>query len=515
MISTMLSNSTVRKRAAGRSGRVALALAGLAALPAQAGTWDHGHGDATNSGYADVRTKAALRPDVLVGGIGTYAPGAGPVIGPGGNVVLGSEQGVLRALKPGGAIAWVRALGSGNAIVASPVVDVDGSIYVIGERTFVDHHASGDVRRTDSTVFRYSASGDLIWESPLPLRYNNTVAANRGATSASPTIWRQGGNAAVLVSAAYQVLGGAQEFRLLALSPAYGSVLRDQLVTFRPVGAVTGNSGGIWSTVGCILTFCWYPKLIPGFSVHGIEVLAADRLPDDISPPMAGMALFAYPGAGAPFIVLNDPWQATVGFVYRPQSGFAEMFRKIDPKRAYATTPMVLPDGHSVTGIDDPAGGRLSFFRPNGNALPDVPLVNDVFATPARTRDQRIVTVAKFGYLRVVQNGTVLPFIALNSETIAPVAVSQSHIFVSTAGAFLTFDATTLAEVGRVDWLGGGRSSPAIGATGRVYALASNVLFGWPGPPPCSTVLCGPTPPVVGRPGVLARGGAAVSSQRQ
>ena len=40
----------------------------------------------------------------------------------------------------------------------------------------------------------------------------------------------------------------------------------------------------------------------------------------------------------------------------------------------------------------------------------------------------------------------------------------------------------TLAEVGRISWVGGGLQSPIIGPHGHVYAIASNVLFVFPAP---------------------------------
>jgi hypothetical protein len=73
---------------------VALATVGtlvLSGLPTRASTWDHFHGDAANSGFANVDTLPATRASAAVPNIGTYAPGSGPVIGPDGTVYLGDE----------------------------------------------------------------------------------------------------------------------------------------------------------------------------------------------------------------------------------------------------------------------------------------------------------------------------------------------------------------------------------------------------------------------------------------
>jgi hypothetical protein len=82
----------------------------------------------------------------------------------------------------------------------------------------------------------------------------------------------------------------------------------------------------------------------------------------------------------------------------------------------------------------------------------------------------------------VLRNATKLREIAYPGQTIAPAAVSRTHIYISTAGSFRSYDVNTLDKVGEVSWFGGGQSGPAIGSAGQVYALASNILFIWPGP---------------------------------
>jgi outer membrane protein assembly factor BamB len=83
---------------------------GLLSVPADAASWDHAHGDAANSGFADVATDAARQPIVTKQGMGSFASGVGPVIASDGTVYLGSEQGVVWALHPDGSPYWHRAL---------------------------------------------------------------------------------------------------------------------------------------------------------------------------------------------------------------------------------------------------------------------------------------------------------------------------------------------------------------------------------------------------------------------
>jgi outer membrane protein assembly factor BamB len=449
------------------------AMAGVVALPAHAGPWQHAHGDAANTGYADVVTQPALRPDVLVPGIGSYAPGAGPVIGPDGTVYLGNQQGELRALRPDGSLAWMRKLNNGEAILASPVVDTDGSIYVVGAMTYRDHRVTPVVWRTDSRLYRFLPGGGLLWTQAFPESFPSRPS--RGATSAPPNIWRHGTDAAVVIPAMYRALGGDQ-LRLLAYS-LDGALLADQRVSYNA-----------YTTT--VLEWCFLPCEWFGFSARVADPDPFETLPYPLKLPMAGVALFTFAGGGVPWVLVNDPWRTTFGFTFNPSQGFAERFRKTDQARFYATTPMALPDGHTVSGTasSGSADSRLIFAGPNGVVWPDARLGSeyvseDVLATPARTGDQRIVAVGRFGTLWVVRESSVLQSLKLNSQTVAPPAVSRNHVFVSTVGSFLTLDASTMAERGRVAWVGGGLSSPAIGADGRVYALASDTLFGWPGPP--------------------------------
>ena len=148
----------------------------------------------------------------------------------------------------------------------------------------------------------------------------------------------------------------------------------------------------------------------------------------------------------------------------------------------------MLSDGHSVTA----AGlrrrkylenGHITFAGPNGAALPTVADFYPLLDTPARTSDQRLVVASDLGDVIFLQNATVLASVPLSAETIASPAVSLNHVYVSTASSLRTLNALTMTEVGRYDWISGGRSAPAIGPSGSVYALAGSTLYVWPGRP--------------------------------
>ena len=68
----------------------------------------------------------------------------------------------------------------------------------------------------------------------------------------------------------------------------------------------------------------------------------------------------------------------------------------------------------------------------------------------------------------------------LDGESVAPAAASCTYFYVASAGAFATYDVRTLRVVATMPWFGGGRSPPAIGPAGHVYAVASNAMFIFP-----------------------------------
>jgi hypothetical protein len=124
----------------------------------------------------------------------------------------------------------------------------------------------------------------------------------------------------------------------------------------------------------------------------------------------------------------------------------------------------------------------MLFAGPNMSALPRVDGIGRVFTAPSVSGDGRAILVSGDGELAVLQGAQVVSKTGITSGSIASAAVSRTHVFVSTYDAFLTYDVNNLTEVGRINWVGGGYSPPVIGPKGQVYALASNILFVFPGP---------------------------------
>jgi hypothetical protein len=157
---------------------------------------------------------------------------------------------------------------------------------------------------------------------------------------------------------------------------------------------------------------------------------------------------------------------------------FNEVFRIDDGNDdgAVWATPTVTYDGHTIFTSKD----GIRFAGPNMNTVPTVKGTYTITA-PTILRDGRIVVMATDGSITVLNGEQVVTRIPIEFS-VASAAASHTHFFVSTWHHFITFDATTLQEVGRFDWPDGGLSSPAIGPQGNVYVIASNQLYVFPGP---------------------------------
>jgi hypothetical protein len=205
-------------------------------------------------------------------------------------------------------------------------------------------------------------------------------------------------------------------------------------------------------------------------------------------PPLPGVGIFA--GGGSAFIMVSDHRKDLIGYSFTNQR-FSEVFRLRQEEFFMRTPPVILPSGHALAGLQkikrDEIGaekrlgiGRLILAAPNGNRTGFVDGFPVTFAAPTRLSDGRIVLVGAFGDVTVVRGTQVAATLQAPGRSIASAAASRNHLFVSAEDGFVTYDATTLAEVARIDWVGGGLNPPAIGPQGHVYAIASNILFVFP-----------------------------------
>jgi hypothetical protein len=304
-----------------------------------------------------------------------------------------------------------------------------------------------------------------------------------GAAAGPLNVWQSGNASVLMVTANYRrPLYGGYDVRLIAFSTT-GGVLADQVVT----SYVPTTTGG-WGRPSWQTWMCLFPPTVPvclgGMPFeHGILSL---------TPPPPGVGIFTYQGGGTPFIMVSDHIQDLVGYTFTGNS-FIERFRVHEKDRYMRSTPTILPDAHTIIGVEkiahDTDGaesvsgqGGVMFAGPNQNPLPRLEGIGPVYGTPTRMADGRVALVSGFGRLTILQGGQIAAQISVPGQSIASAAASRSHLFVSTSDAFLSYDTNSLAELGRINWVGGGKSPPAIGPKGHVYAIASNILFVFPPP---------------------------------
>jgi hypothetical protein len=277
-----------------------------------------------------------------------------------------------------------------------------------------------------------------------------------------------------MVPVVYRGFNG-HDLRLLAFSHA-GDLMFDQLVTQVDYGDVTGGSDLHW---WCLYLLCFNDFFGLDETEEGP---GPDDLPTDAQPPLPSVGVF---GSTNPAVVIADNYKHLIGYNFSPTDGFRETFRKhLANDRIAMSSPMLLSDGHSVISASHGEQGWLLFGGPHIQNWTEV-VFPQATTTPALTADGRIIAAARDGAVKAVSSFPERSVVgsAGMSPTIAPIAASCTHLFVSTVTGLVTLDARTLVEVARFTWRRGGVSPPAIGPSGAVYAVAENSLFIFPAPP--------------------------------
>jgi hypothetical protein len=440
------------------------------------GAWERFHGDAANRGFADVDTKPAAGGSLSVPGLGTFALGAGPVIAPDGTVYLGTQEGKLIALHADGKPFWSRDIDADEAIVASPAIGADGRVYVIGAKLKITKIGSIKKTQIGSKLYAFNATGALLARTPFPKQ------GLRGPTTAPPNIVSVGGREIILAPALYKnpTVKNGVDVRLIGFS-TNGGVVLDQLAAPQPgVDVITGGGPSLsdlllgFSCVSPGIATYLYCGLQGGYDYNPQRSPAAPPFP----PPFPGIAVFTFAGGGASHVIVSDQRHTIVDFsVTGSKPRLTQVFRDGDPQRTLLSPPMVLPEGRTLAST---AGEQIIFSGPNQNKLAPVSSPGFVYGTPTRTVNGFAVVAGTNG-LSVLKDGNLVSQMSL-PPSFASAAASRTHIFVSTTDAFVTLDADAQLKLQSFDWVGGGKSPPAIGPDGRVYAIASDILFIFPPP---------------------------------
>jgi hypothetical protein len=454
---------------------VAAAILGVVTT-ASALAWERPHADGANSGFADVDTAPAAAPAV-VPSIGTFAAGAGPAIAPDGTVYLGNKEGQLIALQADGTRKWTQGITLGFSIVASPVVGGDGSIYAVGTRTVKNQQVDPPLIRYDAGLYKFTPAGALAWETRFPNAFDGPTS------SAAPNIWRIPGESdVVMVPVDYKNrLTGGYDTNIVAISTT-GAIL-DNVKVKTVVYQVTGGSDlPSWCLIPLVNLGC---LLGPDFNPSGGEYVEdpATKLPENTVAPRPGVAIVKYSSVIEPFILVSNQFQDFVAYSF-PNRQFREQFRVHDESRTLLSTPMVMADGHTVIATSGDKGrGSIAFLGPNMVAWAPVkgPLS---YAAATRLADGRTAIVELGRRMTILSGKNQERTVPLPGESIVSAAASRTHLFVSTAGSFLTYDPSTWEKRAEIFWVGGGTFTPAIGPFGHVYGMANNVLFVFPPPVP-------------------------------
>ena len=397
-------------------------------------SWRFPHFSSSNASLMPTMTAPAGAGSVSVPNIGTFANGAGPVIALDGTLIIGNEQGRLMAFAATGAPVWNVALSGGEPIVASALI-WDDAIYVVG------------ATRSDAALYKLSLNGAEIFRSPLPRHRNGDIITTAPNIALSATANNSGWLPLVALPTAYTD-GRVMETRLLMFRESVLAI--DHQISV----IVPGTTGGSdWNTIPS-------PPIV------------------ELKKPLPMAASMTDPKTNLPIVVVADGFQTLVGFQVLGV-GLLEIFRYHDETkwRSFSVTP---------TLARGPTFGLFATTSGTGFLTAELDK-NHEYKIPGRFSDtpHTVIPSAMLSVLRdylQIDNPNGFQRIKIPGLSIAAIAASQNYFYVSSEDAFTTYRAYDYAQVSRIDWVGGGRNPPVIGPDGRVYAIASNILFIFPPP---------------------------------
>ena len=411
-----------------------------ACVPSDYPAWRFAHGTGANTGIVLVTTAPAAAGSISVPNIGTFAPGAGPVIDSAGTVYIGNEQGHLMAFRENGPPVWNVTLSGGEPIVGSPVI-TSGALFVTAATP------------SSAALYKFDVNGQELFRSPFPI-HRDLIATT------TPNVLQWWSGDVIVVPATYRLRSASvHETRVIGFSAGSSQVLQDQLINIFTATTTGGDDG------------------IPGMY---------DNPP--LKPPLPMAATYTDLTDGLTRMVVADGYQSVV--VYKVVNGsLLESARFTDTSefRSFTSTPTVMYDRSS---------GRYRGFlvnRASGFMWADDPLSPTAQYTEPNTHTASSVTLTASANLAVWNNELIAlkagqtDRIPIAGNSAASVAASLNYFYVSSVDAFTTFNIFNQQQVARFDWVGGGQHPPAIGPKGHVYAMASNILFIFP--PPRTTAM--------------------------
>lgn len=421
------------------------ALAGALLLPqsVSAESWSVSRGNPAASGSINIDTSAASLAQSYRYDIGTFADGVGPVVGSDGRVVLANQEGRIIVTEAGGNPVWERQLNAGYTIKSTPAIASNGNVYVLSSHTYTDHRVTPAVKRWDVEINGFDPGGGWLFRFPLP-------ANSGGAIATAPLNIMRAPDGAELIVFPIRYRPPATTTTLLHL---YAYTLTGGLAAHVPVSSlVTPIEGGMGGASG------GGPSPPPPLDLGGGRSAP-------ISLPVPGVAVRP---DDPTVVVLNDGISKIVSYRF-DGAAFQQLWR-VDREDALSapaikgTTTTLFNGGAHYLGFN--AAGELN--RAGDMAGSHAP--------PTLVPTGAVVFINRYRRMIVAGGGQY----DIGGDSIASPVASRNYVYISSVRGLVSYRASDLKFVSIYDWPNGdrgGRSEPAIGPGGYIYAIAGNKLY--------------------------------------
>jgi outer membrane protein assembly factor BamB len=403
--------------------------------------WNQFHGDVANSGQVLTGTKPAKELGVVSGQVGRMEFSS-PVLAPDGSVWIGTfgsgggaDASALVRLSVGSGVTVVDRKPLGGQL-STPAVDAAGNVYV----------AQFLPQQPGSHLLSFGPGGEARWDIPL---------VNGRALAPPKVLAVPGGSLIFLPYTGGRTAGG----HVLVVNDQ-GTILRDQLAC----NVIVGGYG------------------LPGFRVDGIDL--GPPYPED--PAVAIRLLQSERGAQHYLVVATNRCSLTffrldLGATAADKPTLTSFNYHETDADAYSA-PAIGADGTVV--IADSDRRVTAYDLATGERKWDYQTDAFVSTTPTLLPLAiNFVYVASYNLLAKLDlaTGQVVGQIGVIGPVDASPAAGGENILISTTSGVFTYDLDLHLKA--FTPLAGGRSSPAIDATGRVYVASTDGMFSvFPGP---------------------------------
>jgi PQQ-like domain len=435
--------------------------------------WNQLGGNPAGSGFRAVNSvdaSAVAWTAVLPGPTTTSSP----VHGPDAALYIGTANGYLVAVDPGGHLRWSVRLARDGWQVHTPAIADDGTVYCLcsNPAVVVDHRPPPRVSGEPSFVASVAADGTIRWNNvvrELPDENGTVNAVIRGAPRllAGPR-----GHHRVIFVARYTLVVPYPDEGPGAFGPEYVAALV------------------ILDETGYYKLFNRYESYTLFVDAQGGGGFGGDGGGGD-PPELTQHLQGARPNADTPVVfgsfASEEPWT----IVAPGDAGLYTLrWSEQDQALTHAPTLHALPSPYPgpsafpndlVTAVSHEAATLLQ--AETLDPYVDEPTKLGGEATVAGGLRQMYFVVRGAKLLQVDADGAVRASVDLGADSVAYPAVSGNHVHVATMAGVRTFT-LDLEDVSFVALDGAGYSSPAIGPAGGVHVGAGGVLVAlWSGAP--------------------------------